>query len=72
MGRDGAHGKLIYTGHLAKGHAMANFDRQQPSESIVGTIAAALVKIGKNDLDGAVSRLEQAIRLIRARQRQKK
>ena len=42
------------------------------SEQIVIVISSALVKIGKNDLEGTVSRLEQANRLIRARIKQKK
>ena len=45
---------------------------QYSIQGIVSLIAEALVKIGKNDLKAAVSRLEFAIRLIRLRASQKK
>ena len=50
---------------------MANPDGQYSAHEIGCTVASALVKIGRNDLNGAVDRLELAIRMIRGLQEQK-
>jgi hypothetical protein len=53
---------------------MPNHEGQSTPEQnpIVSLIASALWKFGKNDLEATINKLEHAIRLIRARIRQRK
>jgi hypothetical protein len=46
-------------------------EKQSGPQEIGCVISAAIMKIGKNDLNGAIGRLELAIRMIRALAKQK-